>query len=87
MRMHTVEASMNCPKCNGEMDEGIQPDATYGRVLRAAWIKGKELPGLTASFLSLFSLKFRYDKEGYYVTVYRCRSCGFLESYAVEPIE
>lgn len=78
---------MNCPKCNGEMDEGIQPDATYGGMMRAAWIKGKQLPTISVKFVSLFSWKRTYDKEGYCLTVYRCRSCGFLESYALERLE
>ena len=72
---------MECPKCNDEMEEGLQLDASFGGVRRATWIKGKELPTIK---ISLLPPRVEISGERYYVTVYRCRACGFLESYARE---
>jgi hypothetical protein len=78
---------MKCSKCNNEMDEGLQLDtslggvATYRGVRRAMWVKGRELP--TAK-VRLLPPKVEITGERYYITAYRCRSCGFLESYAHE---
>jgi hypothetical protein len=72
---------MKCPKCNDEMEEGLQLDASYGGVRKATWIKGTELPTIK---ISLLPPKVEITGERYYVTVHRCRACGFLESYAHE---
>jgi predicted nucleic-acid-binding Zn-ribbon protein len=72
---------MKCPKCNDEMEEGLQLDASYGGVRKAMWVKGKELPTIK---ISILPPKVEITGERYYTTVYRCSSCGFLESYAQE---
>jgi hypothetical protein len=72
---------MKCPKCNAEMDEGLQLDASFGGVRKATWVKGKDLPTIR---ISLLPPKVEITGERYYVTVYRCPACGFLESYAHE---
>ena len=75
---------MKCPKCNGEMDEGLQIDAssrTWGGAKKAQWVKGKTLPVIKRR---LIPPGVEITGERYYLAVYRCRSCGFLESYAQE---
>lgn len=72
---------MNCPKCGGEMDEGLQVDAAFGGARKSTWIKGRELPTIKITALPP---RIEITGERYYVTVYRCQACGFLESYACE---
>jgi hypothetical protein len=72
---------MNCPKCNDEIEEGLQVDAAPGGARKAVWIKGKDLPMYK---IRIFPPKAELTGERYYMTVYRCRACGFLESYARE---
>ena len=76
---------MKCPKCNDGMNEGHIVDERYGPRGKSKWAKGKNLHGG-------FTLHLRWPwvrsmpNDEYYLTVYRCRSCGFLESYAVEEV-
>ena len=68
--------SDTCPKCRGRMQAGFVPDFSYGAVLQGSWFEGVPEKGL------LGNLKVR-GKDKYLITVYRCSSCGYLESYAM----
>lgn len=58
---------MKCPKCGGEMDEGIvKPDGGY--VGRQKWGKEVNWRGMV--------------KDGLTVKTFKCKTCGYLESYA-----
>ena len=80
MMRATKEARVqnSCPKCKGEMEPGVIPDMGYGRVWVSGWQPGAADKG------PLGGLKMR-GKARYEVTAYRCKACGFLESYAVTP--
>ena len=66
-----------CPKCNSDMEVGYIPDRVYDQnmVFVHDWVKGKPDP----SFWGGFKTK---DKPSFSVITYRCKKCGFLESYA-----
>lgn len=66
-----MEESNKCPKCEGEMEEGLVPDFyNPGGFSKHLW--GKENPG---SFN-------RNPQDNREVITYRCKNCGYLESYA-----
>ena len=68
-----------CPKCSGTMERGLYFDQVHGGVDTLGWIPGDDLPRMKLSLTGpLLSLK----GELYDVHAYRCRGCGFLESYA-----
>lgn len=60
-----------CPKCGGEMEEGMLPDRAESFVWKEhlRWAKGLNIAGLHA-------------KEAKNVVSYRCKKCGYLENYA-----
>jgi hypothetical protein len=64
-----------CPKCASAMDDGFTLDNTYGGHLQAEWVEGEPKrsfwTGLTVA-----------KETRHPITTYRCRSCGYLESYA-----
>jgi DNA-directed RNA polymerase subunit RPC12/RpoP len=66
--------SIACPRCQGSMEEGYILDESYGRRLPSKWVEG-------APEYWLWNLKVR-GKRQLVLTTYRCRQCGFLESYA-----
>ena len=74
---------MNCPKCNEEMEQGVQLDQSYGLLLKPIWIEGKDIPDSTVRLFRKFPAKLRGGSR-FFVDSYRCRACGFLESYAIE---
>ena len=64
--------NIKCPKCGGEMEEGFVADrsTSFNIAQSQYW-------GTGTSMLEMGKLK---DQK--IVTTYRCKSCGFLESYA-----
>lgn len=59
-----------CPKCEGEMEEGIIADRGHLSLgEKPQWGTGLAWGGITLK-----------DKKE--VKTYRCNSCGYLESYA-----
>jgi phage FluMu protein Com len=66
---------IKCPKCGKEMEEGFIADYTHGAVLVSKWVEGEP----EKSFW--LGTKMR-GKENMKVKTYRCRGCGYLESYA-----
>ena len=64
-----------CPKCKNRMEEGFIKDQGYGEAHPASWVGGQP----EKSFWE--GTKTR-GKQQVRITVYRCTSCGYLESYA-----
>ena len=71
--------SSRCAKCGGEIVDGYLVDRgdSHQEAL-PSWIEGEPQKGW------LGGLKTRHKKR-LEVTTWRCRKCGFLESYALEP--
>lgn len=66
---------MNCPKCNGEMEQGFVLDMTYGAQRVSEWVRGAPEKS--------FWTKIKAPATGRIpIGTLRCTSCGFLESYA-----
>ena len=68
--------SLDCLRCGGGMDTGFMIDVSYGRTAVPKWVAGEPASGFWSSGLKL------WGKEQLPVTTYRCRRCGYLESYA-----
>ena len=70
-------APSTCPRCTGSMEPGYVLEESYGKRGPAKWIQGApEFSGWTGLKLS--------GRQQIKITTYRCRSCGYLESYAPE---
>ena len=65
---------MKCSKCNGEMEEGLL-GSTFGPPLNGVYVN-KYGTSIKKSFLGQ---DLENKKE---VKIYRCKECGYLESYA-----
>ena len=65
----------NCPKCQGAMETGFIPDASYGAILLSNWTEG----AAEKNFLQSIKLKGRRQIP---LTAERCTQCGFVELYA-----
>lgn len=65
----------DCPKCaSSQIEEGYQLDKGYGETHVGAWIRGtpdKKWYGYKVA---------KADRLP--ITQYRCKRCGYLESYA-----
>ena len=69
--------SRECPKCAGAMVDGYVVDQGYGTVSVSNWREGEP----QKSIWSGLKLRKTTPLE---ITTWRCRKCGYLESYAVE---
>ena len=68
--------SLSCPRCSGSMEAGVILDTgAYGSLDVGKWVEGEPLRSIWTG------LKVG-GKEQLDVTTYRCRGCGYLESYA-----
>jgi hypothetical protein len=68
-----------CPKCKGEMEPGaIVARGPYGIARPTSWLSGEPEHGFWTG------LKTR-GRDRLPTRTYRCRECGFLESYATKP--
>lgn len=65
----------NCPKCAGTMERGFVVDQGYGTVTVGDWVAGEPVKSLWTG------VKLR-GKTRLKVATWRCRRCGYLESYA-----
>lgn len=64
---------MKCPKCGGEMETGVTLDAyDVGMYNQSKWSEGM------TKTLGIF-VGHKGEKQ---ITTYRCKICGYLESYA-----
>jgi hypothetical protein len=63
------------------MESGNLLDGTLAGAKRTTWVKGEELPTVK---IGLIPPKMEITGERYFMTVFRCVDCGYLESYAVD---
>ena len=66
---------LNCPKCKGQMQEGLVVDFNYAGVLPSMWIQDQA----QASAASSSNMN---GKRKIKTVTYRCSDCGYLDSYA-----
>jgi hypothetical protein len=64
-----------CPKCDGPMEQGFILDMTHGARLISHWAPGAPVKSFWTG------TKLPAEKL-IPIGVFRCASCGFLESYA-----
>ena len=65
-----------CARCRGAMEEGYVLDrGNSNRRFQETWVAGAPEP----SFWTGLKTK---DRTVFWVTTWRCRDCGLLESYA-----
>ena len=69
------EDKLVCAKCGGAMDEGLVLDITYRARRQSEWLEGAPESSRWAG------VKIE-GKEHLPVATFRCRKCGYLESYA-----
>lgn len=73
---------MNCPKCDGEMEEGHIPEyLDYMFQTDHLWKSGPKQPVLRKVATEEKNIEEVVDRE-YKIQTFRCRKCGYLESYA-----
>ena len=65
----------SCPRCSGSMEAGYLLDEGYGKRGPIKWIEN------APEFSMWTGLKLR-GRRNIQVATYRCRQCGYLESYA-----
>ena len=66
---------LDCPRCGGSLEPGYVVDEGHGTRTVAKWIAGEPERSIWTG------LKTR-RKDKLEITTFRCRRCGFLESYA-----
>lgn len=71
----TAQRSLACPRCSGQMEPGYMVDEGYGTRSVAKWVAGEPVKSMWTG------LKLR-GRDKLDVSTYRCRRCGYLESYA-----
>ncbi len=67
--------SLDCPRCSGAMEAGYMVDQGHGTRSVPKWVAGTP----QTSIWTGLNLRKREQIE---ITTYRCRRCGYLESYA-----
>lgn len=71
----SLNRSLNCPRCSSGMEPGYFVDQGYGTTTVPKWVAGVPKKSIWTG------LKLRgHDQLD--VATYRCRRCGYLESYA-----
>jgi hypothetical protein len=73
--MTTANRSLACPRCSGSMEPGYLVDEGYGTKAVPKWVAGDPQKSIWTG------LKLR-GRDRLDVSTYRCRRCGYLESYA-----
>ncbi len=66
-----------CPKCRRNMVKGFTLDATHGGVWHSRWVEGEPDPNWVGSVKTK-------GRDCRAIETWRCDSCGYLESYAIE---
>jgi predicted nucleic-acid-binding Zn-ribbon protein len=69
-----------CPKCSTTMEQGFILDRTHGAVLAAEWVAGVPDRSIWTGIRNL------RKRPLYQVMTHRCPKCGFVESYANDPV-
>ena len=70
-----------CPKCSGEMELGYALDISHGATFAGQWARGTP-KRWWLDFFHQFMIKTPISIDRISVGTFRCKSCGFLESYA-----
>jgi hypothetical protein len=65
----------SCPKCAGTMERGFLLDQGHGTYTLPHWVEGEPVKSIWTG------LKLR-GKARLRVATWRCRRCGYIESYA-----
>ncbi len=78
--MQQETAALKCSKCSGQMETGFLLDVTHGGRLVASWISGPPQKG----WFGFVKVK---GKTSYEAEVWRCKDCGYLESYAKQRVQ
>jgi hypothetical protein len=73
--MNVGDKSIDCRRCSGSMEPGFIVDEGYGKRVVAKWVAGEP----RKSFWTGLRIGGQEQLE---VATYRCRQCGYLESYA-----
>lgn len=66
-----------CPKCSGAMERGFLLDRSYSTMIPLEWFEGAPRKSF---WLGTTTKGLRHST----VETWRCKTCGFLESYAPE---
>ena len=73
-------STKSCPKCQGSMEVGLLPDlGDANHVFAGSWLAGEPEKRWW------LGLKMK-DKHRFRINAYRCTKCGYLESYATDPM-
>lgn len=74
-----MPAELKCLRCQSPMEEGFVLDTAHGGIRQSRWSPGKPQPSFWTGEVK--SNQFMAARR---VTTYRCPTCGYLESYALE---
>ncbi len=66
----------NCPKCSDTMEEGYVLDSIATQTKSETWIEGEKPKSVWEAITG------DTDKRSFEVEVFRCKGCGYLESFA-----
>ncbi len=69
-------ATSECPKCSGRMEQGFVMDNTYGARVVSHWAAG-------APQKSFWAGTKMPEEKLIPIGTFRCSKCGYLESYAM----
>ncbi len=76
-----------CLRCGGDMQQGYIADRAYGGYDPQKWFEGDLVTGFLGGIKTDFLGRIKNLKsEPLLVRTYRCVQCGYLESYAAEPL-
>lgn len=65
----------SCPKCAGAMERGFVVDQGYGTFAVGEWVAGEPVKSIWTGLKLRGTTRLK-------VATWRCRRCGYLESYA-----
>jgi hypothetical protein len=65
----------DCPKCQGHMEQGFVPDATYGGFTLGNWTEGAPEKSFWKGLKITGRRQFPLSAD-------RCTNCGFIEWFA-----
>ncbi|MEO8176496.1 MAG: hypothetical protein ABI626_07540 [Sphingomicrobium sp.] len=75
MSADPVGHALNCPRCGSGMEPGYTIDQAHGAYTVPKWVVGAPRKSIWTG------LKLRGTQQ-IEIATYRCRRCGYLESYA-----
>ena len=82
-----LKESPKCLKCGSDMESGFILDLGHSAIYQGQWMEGEAEPAdKTFGFIDSGGVKIKGHTR-YAVTTYRCKECGFLESYANQKIQ